>query len=166
MSRSLDKVVGLEELAETVRRLKERSRTVAMCHGCFDILHFGHIRHLEAAKKMADVLVVTVTPDRFINKGANRPVFPEHQRAEVVAGLSAVDWVAINYWDSAVETIRLVRPDLFVKGQEYESRAQEVNPNYFAEVKAIDEIGGKIAFTYESTSSSTVAFRRLTAVSR
>lgn len=110
---------------------------------------------------MADLLVVTVTQDRFVSKGTNRPVFSDEQRAELVAGVAAVDWVAINQWDSAVETIRLVRPNLFVKGQEYESRAQHVNPNYFIEAKAVEEVGGKIAFTYKFTLSSTAAFRRL-----
>lgn len=158
---SHDKVLSLEKLAKVVHQTQGTGLTVAMCHGCFDILHVGHLRHFEATKAMADVLVVTVTPDRFVNKGPNRPVFPDEQRAELVAGLVAVDWVAINRWDSAVETIRLVRPNVFVKGQEYESRSQQVNPNFFAEAEAVEEVGGKIVFTYEFTLSSTVAFKRL-----
>lgn len=161
MNRGRDNVLSLEELAETVRQIQGAKRTVAMCHGCFDILHSGHLRHFEAARTMADALVVTITPDHFVNKGPNRPVFPEQQRAELVAGLRAVDWVAINRWQSAVETIRLIRPNLFVKGQEYESRAAQVNPNFFAEAKAVEEVGGKIAFTHEFTSSSTAAFKCL-----
>ena len=87
MERSNDKLLSLEDLASTVRDLQQANRIVAMCHGCFDILHVGHVRHFEAARAMADVLVVTVTADRFVNKGPNRPVFPEGQRAELVAAL-------------------------------------------------------------------------------
>ncbi|NKE73146.1 adenylyltransferase/cytidyltransferase family protein [Candidatus Manganitrophus noduliformans] len=161
MNRSQDKVLKLEGLAEMVRRLKEDKKTVALCHGCFDIMHIGHLRHFEAVKAMADVVVVTVTPDRFVNKGPNRPVFPDDQRAELIAGLRVVDWVAINSWSSAVETIRLIRPNLFVKGQEYEPQTQQVNPNFFAEAKAVEEVGGKVTFTYEFISSSTAAVKRL-----
>jgi len=161
MNRARNKVVRLERLAQVVRELQKAKQTVAMCHGCFDILHSGHLRHFEAARAMADALVVTVTPDRFVNKGPNRPVFPENERAELVAGLRVVNWVSINRWESAVETIRLIRPNLFIKGQEYESRAAQVNPNFLAEVRAVEEVGGKIAFTYEHTSSSTAIFQRL-----
>jgi len=156
------KVLSLEELAELVLQAKTANKVVAMCHGCFDILHMGHLRHFEAARAMADVLVITVTPDRFVNKGPNRPIFPEAQRAEVLAGLGVVDWVAVNRWATAVETIHVIRPSLFIKGQEYEFRSKQDDPHLFAEVRAVEEVGGKPAFTRNKfTSSSTSAFKRL-----
>jgi len=161
MSRAREKVVSLENLAEIVDREQKLGRRIALCHGCFDILHAGHLCHLEAARELADLLVITVTPDRFVNKGPNRPVFPEEQRAELLAGLHCVDWVAVNLWDGAVETIRKIRPDLFVKGQEYETRAAEVNPNFLAERVVVEEIGGKVAYTYGFTSSSTAALQKI-----
>ncbi len=163
MITSKEKVLTLEALAEKVRMHQGQSKTVALCHGCFDILHVGHLRHFEAAKKLADILVVTVTPDRFVGKGPNRPVFPEGERAELIAGLGVIDWVAVNRWDSAIETIKTIRPSLFIKGQEYETRAMDVNPNFLKEKTAVEEIGGKIAFTYEITFSSTAAFKKLNA---
>jgi rfaE bifunctional protein nucleotidyltransferase chain/domain len=157
-----EKILELEDLALTVHQAQASNKVVAMCHGCFDILHMGHVRHFETARAMADILVVTVTQDRFVNKGPSRPVFPEAQRAEVLAGLSIIDWVAVNRWGSAVETIRLIRPNLFIKGQEYESRAEQVNPNFLEEAKVVKEVGGKFAFTRNKfTSSSTRAFKRL-----
>jgi cytidyltransferase-like protein len=72
-----DKVVSLQALSTIVRDVQKANKVVVFCHGCFDILHYGHVRHLEAARDMGDVLVVTVTPDRFINKGPGRPVFGE-----------------------------------------------------------------------------------------
>ena len=124
------------------------------------MLHAGHLRHFEKASVLADVLVVTVTPDRFVNKGPNRPVYPEDARAELIAGLEVVDLVAVNRWASAVPTIELVGADIFVKGSEYETRAREVNPNFLAEAKAVEAGGGHVAYTNASTMSSTVAFKR------
>ena len=157
-----DKVLSLEDLSLVVSGAKISNKVVALCHGCFDILHMGHVRHFESARAMADLLVVTVTQDEFINKGPHRPVFPESERAEVLAGLKVIDWVAVNSWGSAVETIRLIRPNLFIKGEEYESRAQQVNPNFLEEAEVVKEVGGKIAFTRNKfTSSSTKAFEQL-----
>lgn len=163
MNAARARVLSLDGLADTVRGLRATGKTVALCHGCFDVLHFGHVRHFEAARSLADVLVVTVTPDRFVGKGPGRPVFPELQRAEVVAGLNSVDWVAVNEWSSAVETIARIQPSMFVKGDEYETRAMQVNPNFLAEVEACLKVGSRVAFTREATSSSTAAVERMRA---
>jgi rfaE bifunctional protein nucleotidyltransferase chain/domain len=157
-----DKIIELKDLSTLVGDAKDSNKVIALCHGCFDILHMGHVRHFESAKAMSDILVVTVTQDQFINKGPNRPVFPQSERAEVLAGLNVIDWVAINNWESAVETIRLVRPNLFIKGEEYETRAAQINPNFIEEAKVVSEVGGEIAFTRDKfTSSSTAAFKKL-----
>lgn len=161
MRRGQEKVVSVSDLAVLVQRLKASGRRVVMCHGCFDILHYGHLRHFEAARALGDVLVVTVTADEFVNKGSNRPVFPDVQRAELVGGIAPVDWVAVNPWDSAVPTLRLIQPNLFVKGHEYESNPEQVNPRFLEEAQAIGEVGGKVAFTYELTASSTAALKKL-----
>src|SRR3954463_1457723 len=113
------KLRGLEDLAETLDQLRASGKRVVHCHGVFDLLHIGHVRHFEQAHKLGDVLVVTLTPDRFVNKGAGRPAFTETLRAEFLASLGCVDYVAVNRWPTAVETIRLLRPHLFVKGSEF-----------------------------------------------
>ena len=82
-------------------------------------LHIGHVRHFEQARELGDVLVVTLTPDRFVNKGVGRPAFTETLRAEFLASLGCVDYVAVNRWPTAVETIRLLRPAVFAKGSEF-----------------------------------------------
>ena len=84
MMRQNNKIHSLERLAEVLEPLRARKRIVH-CHGVFDLLHIGHIRYFEQAKKMGDILVVTITPDRYVNKGPHRPVFSEHLRAEAVA---------------------------------------------------------------------------------
>ena len=82
------KIKTLDELAAALERERAQGRRVVLCHGVFDLLHPGHIRHLEAARRHGDLLVVTITPDRFVNKGPGRPVFNQRLRAESVAALA------------------------------------------------------------------------------
>src|SRR6187399_162667 len=98
------KVVSLERLALLVRDYQAAGRSVVHCHGVFDPMHVGHIRHFKDARRFGDVLIVTVTPDRFVNKGPHRPVFSEDLRAESIAALSSVDHVGINEYPTAVQT--------------------------------------------------------------
>jgi rfaE bifunctional protein nucleotidyltransferase chain/domain len=114
-------------------------------HGCFDLLHLGHVRHLKAAKKLGDWLVVSVTADAFVNKGPGRPVFPAEQRAEMLRELRCVDDVAIV--KNAVEAILTIRPDIYVKGAEYRGKLPEQ--------EHIESYGGRVVFTDELTLSST-----------
>jgi len=128
--------------------------TIAQCHGCFDLLHPGHIKHFEAAKKIADVLIVTLTPDRFVNKGPGRPVFNEHLRLESIGALEVVDYVVLNKWPTAVEVIRLLKPDFYVKGQDYKEKEKDITKGIFKEEDAVKSIGGELHFTEEITFSS------------
>lgn len=147
------KILPLEELAEVLEHLRAQGRRVAHCHGVFDILHPGHVRHLEQARTHGDILVVTLTPDRFVNKGANRPAFTETLRAEVLAALASVDYVAINRWPTAVETIHMLRPNAFVKGSEFRD-LKDVIGHVSREAEAVQSIGGKVVFTEDITFSS------------
>ena len=90
-----------------------------MCHGVFDLLHLGHIKHFEEAKKYGDILVVTITPNKYVSKGPNRPVFNTNQRMEAIASLETVDYVSENKWRDAVETIKLLKPNVYCKGPDY-----------------------------------------------
>lgn len=149
-----NKIVSLEELGKITYRLKKQGKKIAQCHGCFDLLHPGHIKHFEAAKNVADVVVVTLTPDRFVNKGPGRPVFTEKLRLESIAALEAVDYVALNHWGTAVETVKIVKPDFYVKGQDYKDSKKDITGNIEKEENAVKSVGGKIYFTEEITFSS------------
>jgi rfaE bifunctional protein nucleotidyltransferase chain/domain len=151
---STRKIVSIDELAAIVDKLKSEGKSVAQCHGCFDLLHLGHIKHFESAKKAADVVVVTITPDRFVNKGPGRPVFNENLRMEAIAALQAVDYVALNKWDTAIETIKLIKPTYYVKGQDYKDREKDLTKNIYLEEEAVQSVGGSIYFTEEITFSS------------
>ena len=103
---------------------------------------------------MGDVLVVTISPDRFVDKGPGRPVFNEDIRAESIAALECVDHVAINKWPTAEETLRRIRPHIYVKGQEFENMEDKTG-KIQKEAEVIKEIGGEIRFTHEIVFSST-----------
>jgi rfaE bifunctional protein nucleotidyltransferase chain/domain len=116
-----DKVVPLALLARTVREERAAGRTVALANGLFDLLHVGHLRYLEGARAQADLLVVAINTDVSARalKGEGRPVVPEGERAELVAGLACVDFVTL-FSESTVEPLlRTLRPDVHCKGTDY-----------------------------------------------
>lgn len=149
------KLKTLDELEAIVRKLKGKGRVVVQCHGVFDLLHPGHIRHFHAAREFGDVLIVTLTADRYVNKGPGRPVFNQRLRAESLAALQAVDYVAIDGSPTAVETIKKLMPDVYVKGSEYAQREEDLTGKIYDEEAAIVSVGGRIAFTDDITFSST-----------
>lgn len=126
---------------------------VVLAHGCFDLLHLGHIRHLVEARKLGDRLVVSVTSDRFVNKGPGRPRFTEAERAEALSALACVDEVKINDSADAVLMIEHVRPAFYVKGIDYsEVKDDEALARESAAVAAC---GGEVVFTSTRKWSST-----------
>ena len=148
------KILDLGELAEKLSELKSQGKKIVHCHGCFDVMHPGHIKYFQASKKMGDVLVVTLTPDQFVDKGPDRPVFDQNLRAESIAALECVDYVAVNRWPTAEETLRLLLPDYYVKGQEFE-KFQDKTGKIQKEVEVVREIKAEMRFTHEIVFSST-----------
>jgi len=148
------KIKVLEELSQILKKLKSEGKKVVLCHGCFDLMHPGHIKYFQASKKMGDVLIVTVTPDIYIDKGPGRPVFNQDLRAESIAALECVDYVAVNQWPTAEETLRLLRPDIYVKGQEFEN-LEDKTGKIQREYEVLKEIGAEMRFTHEIVFSST-----------
>lgn len=148
------KVVSLREASQIVSVQKKSGKRIVLCHGTFDLMHTGHIRYLQRARKEGDYLVVTVTADEFVNKGPGRPVFGEQLRAENLAALGCVDLVAVNYESTALTPINGIKPDLYVKGVEYKDESTDVTGNITRERMAVESHGGKIFFTDEITFSS------------
>ncbi len=148
------KILKLPELAAKLAELKNQGKKIVHCHGCFDLMHPGHIRHLQAAKKMGDLLVITLTPDKYVDKGPDRPVFSQELRAESLAALECVDFVAINEWPTAEETLKLLRPHYYVKGQEFES-LEDKTGKVQGEYEVLQEIGAEMRVTHEIVFSST-----------
>jgi rfaE bifunctional protein nucleotidyltransferase chain/domain len=148
------KILALDDLGLRVAALKAAGKKIVLCHGCFDLMHPGHIKYFQASKKMGDILVVTLTPDVYVDKGPGRPVFNQELRADSIAALECVDFVAINKWPTAEETLRLLRPDIYVKGQEFE-KLEDKTGKIQKECDVVKEIGAEIRFTHEIVFSST-----------
>jgi rfaE bifunctional protein kinase chain/domain/rfaE bifunctional protein nucleotidyltransferase chain/domain len=149
------KVISLTELEEICNAARAEGKTIAHCHGCFDLMHPGHIRHFQSAAKIADILVVTLTQDKFVNKGPGRPVYSEQIRAESIASLACVSYVAINQWPTAIETIKIVKPNFYVKGPDYKDQTKDLTNNIGLEEQAVKENGGQLYITDDETMSST-----------
>ena len=149
-----DKIQSLADLAITVEQLKSKGNTVVLCHGVFDLVHMGHIKHLESALREGDILIVTVTCDGHVNKGPGRPIFPDHMRAELLAAIEFVDYVAINYEPTAEYVLSTVRPSVYVKGSDYENPEDDLTGGIVRERDAVEEHGGRIVFTKDITFSS------------
>ena len=155
----MEKIYDFNNLVSKVDKLRSEGNIIVHCHGCFDLMHPGHIKHFQAAKKMGNVLVVTISPDKYVDKGTGRPVFPQKLRAESIAALECVDYVAVNKWPTAENTIRLLKPDIYVKGQEFEN-LEDATGKIQKEFKVIKEIGARIEYTNEIVFSSTKLLNR------
>lgn len=148
------KLKTIADVAKTVKRLKEQGKKVVLCHGVFDLLHPGHLRHFESAKKYGDVLIVTITADKFVRRGPGRPVFNDHIRADVLAALEVVDYVSIIHEPTAIDFIKKVKPSIYAKGPDYRKKDKDITGKIYDEERAIKSVGGKIVFTNDETCSS------------
>lgn len=138
------KVKTIDELYEVIGR-RPRQKKVVMCHGTFDLVHPGHIRHLLYAKGKADVLVASLTADAHISKAAHRPFVPQELRALNLAALEMVDYVVIDPNPTPLENLARIQPDFFAKGYEY--TAEGLHPKTREELTVIESYGGEILFT-------------------
>ena len=127
---------------------------VGLCHGVFDLLHVGHIKYFQEAKSFCDYLIVSVTPDEFVNKGPDRPMFNVNLRADVIAALECVDCVVINQWPTAINIIELIKPDFYIKGPDYKILTDDVSGMIFEEKSAVETAGGSLVFTSGEMHSS------------
>ncbi len=154
-----EKIFDLDKLSKLLPLMRDQ-KDVVLCHGCFDLLHIGHIRHFRQAKKHGDILVVTITPDQYVDKGFGRPAFTEDIRAEAIASLKEVDYVAVNKWTTAEKTIHLLKPDYYAKGSEFKEDKSDYTGKIDTEKAAIEEIGAKLIFTEDIVFSSTNLINR------
>ncbi|MCZ6666108.1 MAG: adenylyltransferase/cytidyltransferase family protein, partial [Gammaproteobacteria bacterium] len=143
-NRYLTKVVSLDGLIEVVREHRTAGRTLVHCHGCFDIIHPGHLRYLQFSRRQGDVLLVSLTGDAAIDKSAQHPYIPQELRAENLAALEMVDLVYVDPNPTAADLLGVVRPDVFVKGKEYESAD---DARFREERRIVEDGGGTVIFS-------------------
>lgn len=135
------KILSISDLSVERAQLRRQGKTVVQCHGCFDIVHPGHIRYLRFARSLGDVLIVTVSSDDVVMKGYERPYIPEDLRLDNLAELGCVDYVALSEDEWAGPVLEALQPDIYVKGREYESKN---DPRFASEKKIVEAHGGRV----------------------
>ena len=149
-----DKIKQLKELSKIIAEHKSNGQKIVHCHGVFDLLHIGHIKHFEEAKTFGDVLIVSITPDEFVHKGPGRPVFTTSLRLEALAALQSVDYVVANNLPTAEKIIKTLKPDIYFKGPDYKDHLRDITGKINDEEASVKSIGGEILYTEDITFSS------------
>jgi rfaE bifunctional protein kinase chain/domain/rfaE bifunctional protein nucleotidyltransferase chain/domain len=153
------KIIPIESIAKLLGPLRTNGKVV-QCHGVFDLLHIGHIKHLNHAKSVGDILVVSITADKYVKKGPGKPYFNERLRAEALASLASVDYVVINHDATAIKAINAIRPDFYMKGVEYQDAESDITGKITEEEEAVRAVGGQLNFTKDIVFSSSALLNR------
>ena len=136
----MEKIITLEKFLEIKKKLK--SKKIIMAHGVFDLLHIGHLRYFQQCKKFGQILIVSVTADKFVNKGLNKPFFSETLRMEAVASNINVDFVVISEALTAEKNIQKIKPNFYAKGYDY-YKSQKSDLKLKKEIAVLTKNGGK-----------------------
>ena len=151
----MNKVISPQEFIKLRQTFRKQNKTVVLCHGVFDLLHYGHIEHLQEAKAQGDVLVVSVTASQYVNKGPGRPYFNDHQRMTFLSSIEFVDYDMLSEATTVHKVVEVVQPDVYVKGSEYAVTQNDVTGNIKSEQEIVEKYGGHIYFTKGEVYSST-----------
>lgn len=140
-------LIDRKKIAETCAEIRNTGKKIVFTNGCFDILHVGHVRYLSAAKKLGDILIVGLNTDASVKilKGESRPINNEKDRAEILLGLKAVDYVVLFGERTAEDLVAQVKPDIYVKGGDYtvdKIPEAKIVQSYGGEVRLIDFVSG------------------------
>jgi cytidyltransferase-like protein len=150
-----EKILPFTDAPKSLQRLKDSGNTIVQCHGTFDLLHPGHLYHMEEARALGDLLVVTITGEKHVNKGPGRPYFGDELRCKSLTALEFVDYVVVVPHSAAIEAIECVKPDIYCKGHEYKDTATDVTGNIHDDVTTVEKYGGRIEYVGSVVFSST-----------
>lgn len=152
----MGKIVSCKKFkTEIGPKIRNEGKTIALCHGVFDLVHPGHILHFEQANRMADILVVSVTSSKYVRKGPGRPYFNDEMRMMFLEALECIDYVILSECYTADDVIESVEPDIYVKGEEYANLKGDVTGKIEEEKRLVELHGGKLGFTTGQVFSST-----------
>jgi rfaE bifunctional protein kinase chain/domain/rfaE bifunctional protein nucleotidyltransferase chain/domain len=150
----MNKIISLEDLNKKIYYLKKNKKKIVLCHGVFDVIHAGHISHFKSAKKFGDILIISVTTDKFVNKGFNRPIFNLINRKKILSELSVVDFVCESDSQDAMFIIDKIKPNIYCKGPDYKNFNNDITDKIKKEIKILKKFGGKFKVTDDETFSS------------
>ena len=147
---------NINNLEELVNKLKKKNKIVGLCHGVFDLIHLGHIEHFKECKSSCDYLIVSLTSDKFIEKGIGRPYFNEIERKCSLEAIKFIDHVLINNELTSINLIKKIKPSIYFKGIDYKKLKNDKTGNILKEKNSIESVGGNIYFTTSKKYSSSI----------
>lgn len=146
---------------EKINKLKHSNKKIVLCHGVFDLFHVGHLNHINEAKKYGDVLIISLTSDRYVNKGPGRPFFNLEKRMRVMAAIANIDYVISSDSPDAVSIINKIKPDIYFKGPDYKSVKDDFTGFIKKEINAVKKNKGKIIYSTGDVYSSSVLINKI-----
>ena len=158
-------ILSFKQAKEKISKLKKQGKTIGLCHGGFDLVHPGHIKHFESASKLCDVLFVSLTSDKYVRKrkGKNRPIYNQVLRAYLISSCKFVDYVTISDFEKGVETISFLKPTFYIKGPDYKNKNTEGIKKERQEIK---KIGGRILYTKDIKFSTSKIIDKINSIKR
>ncbi len=150
----MGEIINKNDLTK-INELKQSGKKIVLCHGVFDLVHPGHIIHFQEAKKMGDVLVVSITSAKYVRKGPGRPYFDDEMRMKFLTAIGCIDYVMLSESYTVDDIIQVLEPDLYVKGQEYARPEDDITGMIDVETELVRQHGGEIAYTTGQVFSST-----------
>lgn len=157
----MTKIVSKQEFKISIRpELKKENKRIALCHGVFDLIHPGHITHFQQAKEMADILVVSVTAEKYVRKGPGRPYFNDEMRLRFLEAIECIDYVMLSDGYTVDDIVESVEPDFYVKGEEYSRESEDITGKMSEERALVERHGGKVKYTTGQVYSSTKLINR------
>ncbi len=149
----MKKIFQINEITNHLKKIK-KNKKIVLCHGVFDLIHYGHILHFQSAKKYGDYLVVSITKDKFIKKGPGKPLFNSETRMKFLSSLEIIDCVIESKSASSIDILNLIKPNFYVKGPDYKKLKNDKSKKIILEKNTVEKYGGKIKFTKDQTYSS------------
>lgn len=157
----LEKIKDISSLAEIVSELKKEGKKVVQAHGVFDLVHPAHLYHFERAKKLGDVLMVSLVPDAFVRKGPERPFFDEDTRMKWLAHCGIVDFVVLCTDETPHAILEKVKPSIYVKGESNQTFLADSQSGISLDKKVCEEHGIQLMFTPEMSTHSSDMFEKI-----
>ncbi len=141
-------------IKKKTNQIRKSNKIIGLCHGVFDLIHYGHLKHFEAAKKKCDYLFVSITSDEYIKKGPMRPIHKNKERLKFLQSLKFIDYAFVANGESGVDSINLIKPDFYFKGSDYRNNKSDKTKKIYKEINALKINQGKIIYTNEKQMSS------------
>jgi rfaE bifunctional protein nucleotidyltransferase chain/domain len=151
----MKKILEKNNYIKILENLRKAKKKIILCHGVFDLVHYGHILHFKSAKQLGDVLIVSITKDKYIKKGIGRPLFKEIQRLKYLSEIELIDYIYICETESAADSIKMIKPNFYVKGPDYKKNSLDDTKKIYLEKKLVERFKGKIVYTDDEKFSST-----------